>query len=54
MAVQTTLVFYAIAQAEGMEITEEEYRSLHEKLYDAYNENRLLKAPRLGTYEKTN
>ncbi|MGN0860690.1 MAG: PEGA domain-containing protein [Candidatus Spyradosoma sp.] len=36
------------------EITEEEYRSLHEKLYDAYNENRLLKAPRLGTYEKTN
>ncbi len=36
------------------EITEDEYRSLHENLYKAYNENRLLKAPRLGTYEKGN
>lgn len=34
------------------EITEKEYHSLHEDLYNAYNENRLLKAPRLGTYEK--
>lgn len=32
-------------------ITHEEYCTLHEKLYEAYNENRLLKAPRLGTYE---
>lgn len=36
------------------EITEDEYRSLHENLYKAYNENRLLKAPRLGTYENGN
>lgn len=36
------------------EITESEYRALHEKLYSSYNENRLLKAPRLGTYEKAN
>lgn len=35
------------------EITESEYRAIHEKLYESYNENRLLKAPRLGTYEKT-
>lgn len=34
------------------EITEAEYNSLHEALYNSYNENRLLKAPRLGTYEK--
>ena len=34
------------------EISEEEYRALHEALYNTYNENRLLKAPRLGTYEK--
>ncbi|MBP3302093.1 MAG: PEGA domain-containing protein [Opitutales bacterium] len=34
------------------EITETEYNSLHEALYNSYNENRLLKAPRLGTYEK--
>ncbi|MBQ6704558.1 MAG: PEGA domain-containing protein [Opitutales bacterium] len=34
------------------EITEAEYNSLHEALYNSYNETRLLKAPRLGTYEK--
>lgn len=34
------------------EITEAEYNTLHEALYSSYNENRLLKAPRLGTYEK--
>lgn len=33
-------------------ITETEYETLHEQLYNAYNENRLLKTPRLGTYEK--
>lgn len=33
-------------------ITEDEYHTLHEALYNTYNENRLLKAPRLGTYEK--
>ena len=32
-------------------ITEDEYRALHEKLDAAYNEKRLLKAPRLDTYE---
>lgn len=34
------------------EITEDEFRKLHEELYSSYNENRLLKAPRLDTYEK--
>ena len=34
------------------EITESEYNTLHEALYNSYNETRLLKAPRLGTYEK--
>lgn len=33
-------------------ITDDEYHTLHEALYNTYNENRLLKAPRLGTYEK--
>lgn len=33
------------------EITQEEYNDIHEKLYSSYNENRLLKTPRLGTYE---
>lgn len=37
---------------QSREITEAEYDSLHEALYNSYNENRLLKAPRLGTYEK--
>ena len=34
------------------EITEAEYNTLHEALYNSYNATRLLKAPRLGTYEK--
>lgn len=33
------------------EITQKEYSDIHEKLYSSYNENRLLKTPRLGTYE---
>ncbi len=36
------------------EITKAEYHALHEKLDKSYNEKRLLKAPRLGTYESEN
>ncbi len=34
-------------------ITQEEYKKLHNDLCDSYNETRLLKAPRLGTYEQS-
>lgn len=37
---------------ENGEISQEEHRTLHEELYKSYNETRLLKAPRLGTYEQ--